>query len=46
MRGGRASRRWLERKFGMPLEAAAEPFGAFISFALELADEALADARV
>jgi len=41
-----ARREWLERKFRMPLEDAAEPFGAFIGFALELADEALADARV
>lgn len=37
-----ARREWLERKFGMPLEDAAEPFGAFIGFALDLADEALA----
>jgi hypothetical protein len=35
-------RDWLERKFGMTLEDAAEPFGAFIGFALDLADEALA----
>ena len=35
-------REWLERKFGMTLEEAAEPFGAFIGFALDLADEALA----
>jgi hypothetical protein len=35
-------REWLESKFGMPLEDAAEPFGAFIGFALDLADEALA----
>lgn len=35
-------REWLERKFGMPLENAVEPFGAFIQFALDLADEALA----
>jgi len=35
-------RDWLERKFGMTLEEAAEPFGAFIGFALDLADEALA----
>jgi hypothetical protein len=35
-------REWLERKFGMPLEEAAEPVGAFIGFALDLADEALA----
>ena len=41
-----ARREWLERKFGMPLEDAAEPFGAFIGFALDLADEALADPRV
>ncbi len=41
-----ARREWLERKFRMNLEDAAEPFGAFIGFALELADEALADARV
>jgi hypothetical protein len=34
-------RDWLERKFGMTLEEAAEPFGAFIGFALDLADEAL-----
>lgn len=39
-------REWLERKFGIPLEDAAEPFGAFIGFALGLADEALADRRV
>ena len=39
-------REWLERKFRMPLEEAAEPFGAFIGFALDLGDEALADARV
>jgi len=37
-----ARRAWLERKFGMPLEEAAEPFGAFIGFALDLGDEALA----
>ena len=37
-----ARREWLERKFGMPLEEAAEPFGAFVGFALDLADEALA----
>lgn len=37
-----ARRAWLERKFGMPLEDAAEPFGAFIGYALELGDEALA----
>ena len=37
-----ARRQWLERKFGMPLEDAAEPFGAFIEDALDLADEALA----
>jgi hypothetical protein len=30
----------------MPLEDAAEPFGRFIGFALDLADEALADPRV
>jgi len=41
-----ARREWLERKFGMALEDAAEPFGAFIGFALDLGDEALADARV
>lgn len=41
-----ARREWLERKFGMPLEDAAEPFGRFIGFALDLADEALADPRV
>ncbi|MGH2489896.1 MAG: hypothetical protein ACRDF9_00170 [Candidatus Limnocylindria bacterium] len=41
-----ARRDWLERKFGMTLEDAAEPFGAFIGFALELGDEALADARL
>ena len=35
-------REWLERKFGMTLESAVEPFGAFIGFALDLADEALA----
>ena len=35
-------REWLERKFGMPLENAVEPFSAFIAFALDLADEALA----
>ena len=35
-------REWLERKFGMTLEEAAEPFGRFIGFALDLADEALA----
>jgi hypothetical protein len=35
-------REWLERKFGMRLEEAAEPFGAFITFALDLGDEALA----
>jgi hypothetical protein len=35
-------REWLERKFGMPLENAVEPFSAFIGFALDLADEALA----
>ncbi len=39
-----ARREWLERKFGMPLEDAAEPFGAFIGFALDLGDEALAAA--
>ena len=37
-----ARRAWLERKFGMTLEDAAKPFGAFIGFALDLADEALA----
>jgi hypothetical protein len=37
-------REWLERKFRMPLEDAAAPFGAFIGFALDLGDEALADA--
>lgn len=36
-----ARREWLERKFGMTLEDAAEPFGAFIGFALDLGDEAL-----
>lgn len=41
-----ARREWLERKFGMSLEDAAGPFGAFIGFALERGDEALADARV
>jgi hypothetical protein len=41
-----AHREWLERRFRRPLEDAAEPFGAFIGFALELGDEALADARV
>ena len=40
-----ARREWLERKFGMPLEDAAEPLGRFIGFALDLADEALADPR-
>jgi hypothetical protein len=35
-------REWLERKFGVRLEEAAEPVGAFIGFALDLADEALA----
>ena len=35
-------REWLERKFGMTLEKAAKPFGSFIGFALDLADEALA----
>jgi hypothetical protein len=40
-----ARREWLERKFGMPLEDAVEPFGRFIRFALDLADEALADPR-
>ena len=35
-------REWLERKLKMPLEDAVEPFGAFIGFALDLADEALA----
>jgi hypothetical protein len=40
-----ARRGWLERKFGMPLEDAAEPFGRFIGFALDLADEALAYPR-
>jgi hypothetical protein len=40
-----ARREWLERKFGMSLEDAAEPFGRFIGFALDLADEALADPR-
>lgn len=37
-----ARRAWLERKFGMSLEAAARPFGAFIGDVLDLADEALA----
>lgn len=37
-----ARRKWLERKFGMTLEDAAEPFGAFIGYALDLGDEALA----
>jgi hypothetical protein len=40
-----AHREWLERRFRRPLEDAAGPFGAFIGFALELGDEALADAR-
>lgn len=40
-----ARRPWLERKFGMPLEEAAEPFGLFIGSALDLADEALARLR-
>ena len=40
-----ARREWLERKFGMPLEDAVEPFGRFIGFSLDLADEALADPR-
>jgi hypothetical protein len=35
-------REWLERKFGMTLEEAVGPFGAFIGFALDLADQALA----
>jgi hypothetical protein len=35
-------REWLERKFGMTLEKAMGPFGEFIGFALDLADEALA----
>ena len=34
-------REWLERKFGMPLERAARPFGEFIEYALALGDEAL-----
>jgi len=34
-------REWLEKKFGMPLEQAAEPFGEFIEYALALGDEAL-----
>ncbi|HEX4744040.1 MAG TPA: hypothetical protein VFW12_05145 [Candidatus Limnocylindria bacterium] len=37
-----ARREWLERKFGMSLEDAAEPFGEFVGFALDLGDEALA----
>ena len=37
-----ARRAWLERKFDMTLEDAAGPFGEFIGFALDLADEALA----
>ena len=36
-----ARREWLERKFGMSLEDAAGPFGAFVGFALDLGDEAL-----
>ncbi len=40
-----ARREWLERKFGMPLEDALEPFGRFLGFALDLADEALAYPR-
>jgi hypothetical protein len=38
-------RDWLERRFAMPLEEAAGPFGRFVHFALELGDEALAVAR-
>ena len=38
-------RAWLERKFAMPLEDAAGPFGTFIAFALDLGDEALAALR-
>jgi hypothetical protein len=34
-------REWLERKFGMPLEQAAKPFGEFIEYALALGEEAL-----
>ncbi|HUQ42652.1 MAG TPA: hypothetical protein VM052_09135 [Candidatus Limnocylindrales bacterium] len=34
-------RDWLERKFGMPLERAARPFGRFIEFALDLGEEAM-----
>jgi hypothetical protein len=34
-------REWLERKFGMPLERAAKPFGEFIEYALALGEEAL-----
>jgi hypothetical protein len=34
-------REWLERKFGMPIERAAKPFGEFIEYALSLGDEAL-----
>ncbi len=37
-----ARRAWLEQKFRMSLEDAAGPFGAFIGFALDLGDEALA----
>jgi len=35
-------RDWLERKFKMTLEEAAAPFGAFVGFGLDLAEEALA----
>lgn len=37
-----ARQEWLERKFRMPLGAAAAPFGEFIGYALDLGDEALA----
>jgi hypothetical protein len=39
-------RAWLERKFGVTLEEAAEPFGDFIEYALALGDEALGASRM
>jgi len=36
-----ARREWLERKFGMPVERAARPFGEFIEYAVALGEEAL-----
>jgi hypothetical protein len=36
-----ARREWLERKFGMPIEKAARPFGEFIEYVVALGEAAL-----